>query len=626
MPSIPWSELRGALTDFRRSWPQLVLTDLLAKVLTIVVVTPLVGLLVKLFLLTTSDGVLADAEIAAFALHPIGLAAALIVGAVSLGIWFAEGGALMVIGFGAAEDRRVTWLDAARYLLPRVPQLVRLGGQIVARLLLLAAPFLAAVAGVAVLLLGRYDINYYLAERPPEFWWAVILAAALLAGMGIAGLKKVADWILAIPLVLFAARSGRQALRDSREGTAPLGWRIARALAAWMVTVGLLSWVVSVLIGLVGDLLVPDVGAGGLARLAAGLAVTLLVSFAFNLTLSILTTTLLPLFIVRLYRSLAGPGRLMPTIAERGTLGPRATLVISGRKWLWGGAAALAIVGVGVYVGGRSVSQPDEVVVIAHRGASGSTPENTVAAFERAIEARADWIELDVQEDADGVVIVQHDSDFKRVGREELKVWNATGPELRDLDVGSWFGPEFADQRVPTLRQALELARGHLGVVIELKYYGHDRRLESAVVEIVEETGMGPQIMLMSLKLAGVQRAAALRPDWPRGLLNTVSVGDLTRLDLDFLALNAAAASRSQIRRAHRRGMKVYAWTINNPVQMSVMMSRGVDGLITDEPALARQVLELRERLSPAGRLLIWIAGETGLLRGVDEISPAEDA
>ena len=111
-----------------------------------------------------------------------------------------------------------------------------------------------------------------------------------------------------------------------------------------------------------------------------------------------------------------------------------------------------------------------------------------------------------------------------------------------------------------------------------------------------------------------------------RGLLNTASIGDLTRLDLDFLALNSAAASLAMVQRAHEQGMKVYVWTINDPVQMSVMMSRGVDGIITDNPALARQVLELRKQLSPFGRLVVWVAGETGLLRGVDKYSTADDA
>jgi len=143
---------------------------------------------------------------------------------------------------------------------------------------------------------------------------------------------------------------------------------------------------------------------------------------------------------------------------------------------------------------------------------------------------------------------------------------------------------------------------------------------------VVEQTGMASDIMIMSLNIDGLRKIAALRPTWTRGLLNTASIGDLTRLDLDFLALNSAAASLAMVQRAHKQGMKVYVWTINDPVQMSVMMSRGVDGIITDNPALARQVLELRKQLSPFGRLVVWVAGETGLLRGVDKYSTADDA
>jgi len=249
-----------------------------------------------------------------------------------------------------------------------------------------------------------------------------------------------------------------------------------------------------------------------------------------------------------------------------------------------------------------------------------------MASFQRAILDKADWIELDVQENADDVIVVAHDSDFLKVAGSDLKVWDATNENLRNLDIGSWYAPEYSNQRVPTLRQALELAKNKLGVVIELKYYGHDRNLESRVVDIVEQTGMESDIMIMSLKIDGLRKITALRPTWIRGLLNTASIGDLTRLDLDFLALNSMAASLAMIHHTHKQGMKVYVWTVNDPVQMSVMMSRGVDGIITDEPALARQVMELRKQLSPFGCLVVWIAGETGLLHGVDKYSTEEDA
>lgn len=80
------------------------------------------------------------------------------------------------------------------------------------------------------------------------------------------------------------------------------------------------------------------------------------------------------------------------------------------------------------------------------------------------------------------------------------------------------------------------------------------------------------------------------------------------------------------IRRAHERGIKLYAWTIDDTVQMTVMMSRGVDGIITNRVALARQVQEVRAHLSPLGRFIIWMAGEAGLLRGMEKACARDDA
>jgi len=224
------------------------------------------------------------------------------------------------------------------------------------------------------------------------------------------------------------------------------------------------------------------------------------------------------------------------------------------------------------------------------------------------------------------VVIVEHDRDFMRAAGARLEVWQATNDDLGDLDIGSSFAPEFSDQRVPTLRQVLELAKGRAGVFIELKYYGRTVELEEKVVELVEETGTASEVVIMSLNYDGLRKTAALRPDWTYGLLNAVAIGDLTRLDVDFLALTANATSLSMIRQTHKRDMKIYAWTIDDPVQMWVMMSRGVDGIITDRVALAHQIRELRAEVTPVGRFIIWIAGEIGLLRGTEKTSSETDA
>ncbi len=620
-----WAIHMQALRAFRRTWPQLLLTDLAGRALGVAILAPVVGLLLQVFLATTTEGVVTDGAILLFFLHPAGLAALVIVGAVSLGILFAESGAVMVIGFGSLEDRHVSWLDGLKYVFRHGLSLVNLGRYAVIRLMLIAAQFLDGVAAVYGLLLRNYDINFYLSQRPPTFWAAVTLAGVLLAVPAILILRTVAAWLLALPMVLFEERGGRASLRTSKQATAVYRNRITLWLAGWLLTVFLLSTLVTYVVGTLGDFLVPRRGAG-LVLVLLGLGVVLLVSALVNFSFTILATTLFPLISLGIYRSLAGPGELLPPIGRLGTLGRRPAWRIPGKALLWGIAAAAVLIVAATHLLTDDDDWEDHAVIIAHRGASLAAPENTMAAFEHAIRDEADWIELDVQENADGTVIVEHDSDFMRVAGVKLKVWDATDEDLEGIDIGSYFDASFSDQRVPTLQEALELAQGHLGVFIELKYYGHDQDLEAKVVDIVEAAEMTRDIVVMSLKYDGVRKTAALRPGWTVCLLNTVSLGDLTRLEVDFLALNASAATHSMIRRSHKRGMRVHVWTIYDPVQMSVMMSRGVDGLITDDPAMARRVQEIRAELTPFGRLLVWIAGEAGLLDGVEESSTRDDA
>jgi len=256
----------------------------------------------------------------------------------------------------------------------------------------------------------------------------------------------------------------------------------------------------------------------------------------------------------------------------------------------------------------NGIQTRDDVAVIAHRGAAGKAPENTLASICQAVMDGADWIEIDVQETMDGEVVVIHDSDFMKLAGKDLKVWNSTLKELQEIDVGSWFGPEFSAERVPTLARVLEEVRGQSRVLIELKYYGHDRQLEQRVVDIVEKAGMVNDVAVMSLEHSGIKKFHALRPDWAVGLLSSKAIGKLSDLDVDFLAINMGMATPEFIRRTHKADMQLFVWTVNDQVSMSRMMSLGVEGIITDEPELARNVLTDRAELNSVERLLIHTA------------------
>lgn len=613
-----------SLHDLRRRWPQLLAADLVARILALTLLTPLCGLLLKLFLRTTESGVVTDAAIARFLLHPAGLAALFLCGTFSLAIWFAEMSQLMVIGGGRDGDRNVSVRASLRYVYARGESLIRVAAVVLLRVILLVLPCLAAIGVIYWLWLRDYDINYYLAEKPPAFWIAITAAIALLLPMAFLIVLRLAGWLFALPLALFEGLNGRHALRASEHVAGKHRVKLAAVLVAWVVTPILLAALVHGVIGTIADWVIPRDGSD-LFRVVVWLGALILLDLLAQLAIAIGFTILLPLFIVRAYRLLHAGHAATPEIAIQGLpdngglAGRRATVFVAG-------AVVLALSIGGTYLIFQTPARPADCQIIAHRGGADVAPENTHAAFERAIADGAQWLELDVQESADGDVIVVHDRDFMRVGRSALSVHRITDQELRVLDVGSFFSPTFADQRVPRLCDVLEAAKGRVGLFIELKYYGHERALEQSVVDLVEAAGMSRSIVIMSLDYAGVRKASEIRPDWTRGLLNAVSVGDVTQLDVNFLAVAARAASLATIRRAHERGLKLYAWTINDPVQMWVMMSRGVDGVITDRVSLARQVQDLRQKVTPLGRLLIWIAGEIGILRGNQQSSGEDDA
>jgi glycerophosphoryl diester phosphodiesterase len=277
-------------------------------------------------------------------------------------------------------------------------------------------------------------------------------------------------------------------------------------------------------------------------------------------------------------------------------------------------AIAATVVGaVSLWVVGTLPTE-DTTEITAHRGSSAIAPENTLAAVEQAIVDGADWVEIDVQELADGTVIVMHDRDLKRLGGVSLVVPGSTYEALRDIDVGSWYSPQFAGERIPTLAQVLDRCRGRARVNIELKYYGAGGTLAERVVAIVEERDMASSVAIMSLERDGVRQVKAQRPDWTVGILAAAALGNLTRLDVDFLAVHSSLATRSFIRDAHRRGREVHVWTVNDPVQMSALISRGIDNIITDVPAAARRVLRERSEMTAVERLLVEAGAWLGIV------------
>ena len=250
----------------------------------------------------------------------------------------------------------------------------------------------------------------------------------------------------------------------------------------------------------------------------------------------------------------------------------------------------------------------DALLVIAHRGASAYAPENTMAAFKLAQAMGADGIEFDVKLTADGVPIVMHDATLDRTTNGSGEVARRTLLEIRELEAGSFFDDAFAGERVPTLVEVLEGLGTDLLFNIELTNYTSPRdNLPERCLQVVEEVGALERVLFSSFNPIAVWGLRGHVPDHQLGLLVGRSTPGIARWLMRRLVPHGALhpevelLTKAIVSASHRRGKRVHAWTVNAPEIMEQLLLWGVDGLITDRPDVARDVIE-RGR-NPDGRV-----------------------
>ena len=614
----------GATADVRDSYGEawrliapFLATHLAVRLIAAALVVPLAGVILGIALARAGRDAVTDQDIALFLATPGGFVAglalvSLLVVAAVLDV------AVMTATIRSGRHRAMTALrGGVAFLLPRLPGLLIFAALFVLRVLLIAAPFLIAAGAVALWLLTEFDINYYLTERPPAFWLAAGLIGGIAAALAAVLLRRLLGWAVALHLHLFAGLRPGRSFGESAAAMAGRRGELTARLALWLALRLVLGGIVAALFGtaVIG---LPGALGPSLSLIAGVLVAVLLIWMLADALVSAWSNGALASLLNEVFDTAAGHRVIRdvdaPGAPARGlTAGPVLLAV--------GVCTALGLVLGGLLV--DRVSAQQDVAVIAHRGAAGDRPENTLAAVEKAIEDRADWIEIDVQEIADGTVVVAHDSDFMKQAGNPLKIWDATPADLAEIDIGSWFDPAYADARVPTLAQVLETVRERSKLLIELKYYGHDEDLEARVAALVDAAGMADSVAVMSLDHAGVEKMRALRPGWRMGVLAARALGDLTRLDAEFMAVETGQATARLIAAARAADQDLYVWTVDDPLTMSRMISVGVDGLITNEPALARQVIDARAAMTTPERLMLWVADTFGL--GVERLASAVD-
>lgn len=234
-------------------------------------------------------------------------------------------------------------------------------------------------------------------------------------------------------------------------------------------------------------------------------------------------------------------------------------------------------------------------LVVAHRGSSGSAPENTMAAFRLAVAAGADMLEFDIRMTRDFELVVHHDRSLGRTSDGSGRIWDLTLGEVREADAGSWHSRRFAGERIPTFRQVLEEIPVSVGLDIEVKTDGDRRRgiaLPEAVLLLVREARRETSVIVSSFDHAFLRRLHRLDPALRLGAL-AVPIRDRFRAPSQIARRTGAKVficSRAQLRARHVRdargaGLMLAVYGVNTVADLARASRAGVDAVITDYPS-----------------------------------------
>ena len=237
-----------------------------------------------------------------------------------------------------------------------------------------------------------------------------------------------------------------------------------------------------------------------------------------------------------------------------------------------------------------------ETEITAHRGSSVTAPENTIPAIEKAMEEMADSVEIDVQMTSDGVIVLGHDASLKRVAGVNRSIASMTFAPLEQLDVGSWFSKSYEGTRIPALSEVLELCSQKIGLNIEIKYVGKNSELPEKTAEMIKAYGMENQCVVTSTNLPYLRRVKAVLPEVRTGYIISAAYGNFySSEDIDFISIRSGFVTSALMQNAHEQGKAVYAWTVNSKSELERLTLLGVDGIITDRPVLAREIVYREE-------------------------------
>ncbi|MEC2158694.1 glycerophosphodiester phosphodiesterase [Virgibacillus halodenitrificans] len=583
--------LKNSWSDFKESYLQYILFEFIYSLFASILFAPFLSYIFNRMLTVIDDGSLLNSEVFSLGLSISGIMGTLFVSFFAVAFLFVEFGVLIILAEKSYFNKQVYISEAFLTAVKKLPRLLGFGFIPLVFILLLFIPFIDAST-----LPPLFDVNItiFLTDLLYESLIAKVVYFSLFLGMGYLFVR----WIFALHYIFIENKSIWQALRCSWNCTKKNKIRVV-----WYVLF------VNILIFLAGFVLMNAVSELTTiidSKVIGDFIGNYLLTFAsyFTMLMSLVFIPVNLLVLTRLFYQFQE--RKGVQIKDSLKLGRSNHLLqvekkvgrfLSRRKSFFISTTVVVLsllFAINYVVNDSLVYLKWDVEIASHRGDLKHAPENSMSSIRSAIRKGVDAVEVDVAMTKDGVIVLSHDLDLKRVAGVSDKISNLTYEEIKQIDIGRLYGEEFIGERIPTLDEVLKVMQENdTKLIIDLKSAEPGRGFAEKIVKLVEKNDSDHLAYVQSFSYELLQDIRKRNETIKIGQILFLSAGNLSKLDVDFYTIRESMLTERFIERAKKQNREVWVWTVNIKRNMKEVLKYDIDGIITDYPERAQRVLEI---------------------------------
>ncbi|WP_237670250.1 glycerophosphodiester phosphodiesterase [Virgibacillus halodenitrificans] len=583
--------LKNSWSDFKESYLQYILFEFIYSLFASILFAPFLYYIFNRMLTVIDDGSLLNSEVFSLGLSISGIMGTLFVSFFAVAFLFVEFGVLIILAEKSCFNEPVYISEAFLTAVKKLPRLLGFGFIPLVFLLLLFIPFIDAST-----LPPLFDVNItiFLTDLLYESLIAKVVYFSLFLGMGYLFVR----WIFALHYIFIENKSIWQALRSSWNCTKRNKIRVV-----WYVLF------VNILIFLAGFVLM-----NGVSELTTIIDSKVIGDFIGNYLITFASYFTMLMSLVFIPVNLLVLTRLFYQFQERNGVQIKDSLklgrsnhllqvekkvgrFLSRRKSFFISTTVVVLsllFAINYVVNDSLVYLKWDVEIASHRGDLKHAPENSMSSIRSAIRKGVDAVEVDVAMTKDGVIVLSHDLDLKRVAGVSDKISNLTYEEIKQIDIGRLYGEEFIGERIPTLDEVLKVMQENdTKLIIDLKSAEPGRGFAEKIVELVEKNDSDHLAYVQSFSYELLQDIRKRNETIKIGQILFLSAGNLSKLDVDFYTIRESMLTERFIERAKKQNREVWVWTVNIKRNMKEVLKYDIDGIITDYPERAQRVLEI---------------------------------